>query len=156
MTLIVTASPAPPTSPGTPAPVTATRRSTVTATVTATGAVSGDVQTIDAFQSPSGNIACRVDSQGVRCDVKELTFTPPKPSECSMGVPHAIVLATGAKAAFICISDTVADPGLPVLAYGSTTRAHGFTCVSQEDGMHCSDDGTGNGFRLARGSYDLS
>jgi hypothetical protein len=73
-----------------------------------------------------------------------------------MGVPKAIVMPANKAPAFQCISDTVADPSNPVLAYGESTHADAFTCTSEEDGMHCSDDSGGHSFRLARGSYDLN
>jgi hypothetical protein len=91
----------------------------------------------------------------VRCDINEMDFTAPKPASCN-GVPKAIVMAMNKAPGFQCISDTVADPSNPVLAYGDSTHAQAFTCISQEDGMHCTDDNSGHSFRLARGSYDLN
>ncbi len=150
VTVVVTASSAPPV-------VTSTaRRSTVTATVTRTGGATGGMHAWSQWQSPTGNISCLIGDGQVRCDINEMEFTAPKPASCSMGVPKAIAMATNKAPAFQCISDTVADPSNPVLAYGDSTHAKSFTCTSKVDGMHCTDDGSGHSFRLARGSYDLN
>ncbi len=135
---------------------TTARRSTVTATVTRTGGATGGTHAWSQWQSPTGNISCLIGEGQVRCDINEMDFTAPKPASCSMGVPKAIVMSTNKAPAFQCISDTVADPSNPVLAYGESTHADAFTCTSEEDGMHCSDDSGGHSFRLARGSYDLN
>jgi hypothetical protein len=158
VTIAITVTPTkPPTTAPTPPPVTVTSRPTVTRTTTEVGPPAHpiDVKDYDRFQSPSKNISCMITSDEVRCDIVEKTFTAPKPSDCSMGVPSALVIPSGQPARVRCISDTVADPGNPVLEYGQTTSSQGFTCASEEDGMHCREDATGHTFRLSRGSYDL-
>ena len=140
VTVVVTASSEPPV-------VTATApRSTITATVTRTGAGSGGSHSWLQWQSPSGNISCLIGEGQVRCDINDMDFTAPKPANCSMGVPKAVVMSMNKAPAFQCISDTVADPSNPVLAYGASTHGEAFTCTSKEDGMHCTDDNSGHSF----------
>ena len=119
---------------------------------------------LDHFQSPSGNIACMILDDGstspsVRCDVLEHTFTPPEEPAggCgSTGFGNSITLAAGAPARFMCAGDTVADPSLPVLAYGTTSAVGSFSCDSNEDGMVCADLSSGHWFRIAKASYSLN
>ncbi|PRZ35225.1 hypothetical protein CLV47_12245 [Antricoccus suffuscus] len=119
---------------------------------------------IDHFQSPSGNLACMIIDDGsapssVRCDVLSHTFTPPQepPGGCgATGFGSSIALAPGVPARFICAGDTVADPSLPVLAYGTTSVVGTFSCDSKEDGIVCADLGSGHWFRIAKASYSLN
>lgn len=119
---------------------------------------------LDHFQSPSGNIACMIIDDAtapssVRCDVLEHTFVPPQEpaSGCgATGFGNSIELAPGAPARFICAGDTVADPSLPILAYGTTSAVGSFSCDSNEDGMVCVDLGSGHWFRIAKASYSLN
>ena len=150
VTVVVTAAPDAPPEPV----VTSTApRPTVTVTRTAGGGSGGHAYT--QWRSPSGNIGCAVSDGTVRCDAAEITFTPPQPAQCSTGVPRSIVLEQGDAPEFVCAAGTVLSAGAPVLEYGESTSSGGFTCQSKEDGMHCADDDSGAGFRLARGSYDL-
>ena len=59
------------------------------------------------------------------------------------------------RAQLTCASDTVADPGLRVLAYRQAVSYGGVVCDSQETGVRCVNRATGHGFRVARASFDL-
>ncbi len=65
-----------------------------------------------------------------------------------------MVLESGKPAGMQCISDTVMAPGLPVLAYGSSTVVGDITCSSSKAGMHCQDT-SGHAFDLSRAAYDV-
>ncbi len=110
------------------------------------------------FQSPTGNIHCVIfsgyeaDSDGARCDIGE--FTPsaiPAPADCEFDWGNAFWIASnGRRGGLACISDSVADPGNPVLEYGQSVSAGGVTCVSAKNGMTC-QNAAGHGFTLSRG-----
>ena len=159
-----------PSSPPPPSTVTLPPSSTVTVVVTptpsptlqpptppATPATSaGAAQELYQWQSPTKNIACLIGEGEVRCDINEVDFAPPKPADCSMGVPRAIVMAMNQPPRWVCISDTVASPESPVLEYGSSAHGGAFTCTSEEAGMTCRDDNSGHSFTLSRGSAELN
>ena len=116
----------------------------------------------------------------VRCDVLAHTWTlPPKPVDCEFDWSHGVYLE-GGSASLTCSSDTVASeaavdntstwwlgrPGsqriavdsrgaLAALAYGSSLRLGTVTCLSDTDGVHCTDAKTGHGFDIAKATYRL-
>jgi hypothetical protein len=108
------------------------------------------------FASPSGNIGCRMTRQEVRCDLLEQNWqVPPAPQGCTQAEGTGAVLAGAGEARLTCPGDTVADPALPELAYGSAVRFDGVLCVSRKTGMRCQNEQTGHGFEVARASYAL-
>jgi hypothetical protein len=108
------------------------------------------------FATPSGNIACLMRADEVRCDVLERTWTlPPKPADCDLDFGNGVLLVSAGPARLSCIGDTVADPALPKLAYGQAVRYAGVVCVSRETGLRCDNPVTGHGFRVSRGSYEV-
>lgn len=124
------------------------------------GGMAGDghAAEIAYFQTPSRNIGCayipviiRGDAPTLRCEITSgLRPLPPRPRRCGDAVWGRAVLMTRAGAARrICISDTIREPSAPVLAYGRTWRAGGFTCVSRTTGVRC-ENRAGHGWRLSR------
>ena len=108
------------------------------------------------FVTPSRNIACRMSTGDVRCDVVQRTWeVPPPPAECTRSYGTGAVLAGSGKGELSCVGDTVADPSLSVLDYGQGVRFGDMVCVSKENGMRCENPRTGHGFAVARASYDL-
>ena len=57
--------------------------------------------------------------------------------------------------ALTCAGDTVGDPALPMLQYGQSVTFAGIVCVSRDTGIRCTNTGTGHGFRVSRGAYEL-
>jgi hypothetical protein len=94
------------------------------------------------FQTPSRQIGCLISTSTraaetfVRCDplfLNDRAYT---------------VSATG-RGRTIRISDTVADPDAPVLAYGRRVRLGPFTCVSRRTGLTCRNR-RDHGFAISR------
>ncbi|WP_331757817.1 hypothetical protein OG225_41390 (plasmid) [Nocardia sp. NBC_01377] len=112
------------------------------------------------FVSPSGNIACRIEPNAtppaVVCEATDIAFTAPPVPDCdSNRYGHVVVLVVGDRPRFPCAPQPLPSQALPRLPYGSHSTAGPFTCDSAENGVTCRDTGTGNGFRLARETYDL-
>ena len=114
------------------------------------------------FTTPSRNISCQLTdtsptSDGAaRCDVAQSSWPlPPKPADCAGNWGGGVAVSAAEKAQLTCASDTVADPGLEVLAYGQAVSYGGIVCDSQETGVRCVNRATGHGFRVARASFDL-
>jgi hypothetical protein len=113
------------------------------------------------FKMPSGNIFCVLeqgsDSSAVdmRCDINQMTDKGlPRPRGCPLSYGDAFVInATGA-AIPLCHGDTVANPDLPPLAYGTVWRVNAFTCRSATTGVTCSN-ASGHGFILSREAQKL-
>lgn len=132
--------------------------STTSATPSVTPAPStstGRNLSLDRFQSPSRNIGCVIEEGlSVRCDLGESAITEKHDCNDIGDWGQSIALDRGRKAAMQCASDTVLDPAVAVLAYGSSTRVGSITCTSSQDGIRCTDD-LGHGFRLSRASYEV-
>lgn len=108
------------------------------------------------FATPSGNITCAMTADGTRCDVLERTWQiPPKPADCLLDYGSGTILQPGQPGQLLCAGNTVADPSLPVLAYGETVRFAGVECASRQTGVRCTDTASGHGFEVARAAYQV-
>lgn len=105
------------------------------------------------FRSPSGNIACRIDDGGARCDVADRSWSPPADPACAGGPGAGLVVGGPGAARPSCGGDPVGAG--PDLDYGTRLTRGDVTCVSRRDGVECRDAGTGHGFEAARASFRL-
>lgn len=108
------------------------------------------------FRTPSGNIGCGYskfagEAANLRCEiVSRLKPLPPRPRTCTDGVwGRAVGMAPTGRASGYCITDTVMDPGAPVLGYGTTWSRGGFRCTSRVTGLTCTNL-AGHGWFLSR------
>ncbi len=102
------------------------------------------------FQTPSRNIACSYHSGILRCEIGGgLEPLPPKPVSCSLDWGYGLKLRLTGRAYVLCAGDTIRQPDAPVLAYGSTWRRSGLSCVSRTTGLTCRN-AAGHGFFLSR------
>ena len=107
---------------------------------------------------PSKNIGCSMDTDVVRCDIAEKSWTPPpKPATCEWDYGFGAILTGKGPAQLSCTSDSVlgATPETITLEYGHALRVGRFRCTSQPTGVDCRDLKSAHGFTLARGSYQL-
>lgn len=105
-----------------------------------------------AFRSPTGNIHCMILSNGwaeARCDLMEAVETYPRPPDCDMEWGRSFAVGPAGPGQPLCVGDTVAMSGTPVLNYGGSISHAGFTCRSERTGMTCVNL-QGHGFALAR------
>jgi hypothetical protein len=110
----------------------------------------------ESFTSPSGNIACTIDSERARCVIKDYDYSPPqKPDDCRLDDWGAIVVANKDGAGFSCVEAPETDGPSRVLGYGESISAEGMTCDSTEEGMTCKSDDSGVGFNIRRASVDF-
>ena len=116
----------------------------------------------DAFQTPSGNIACSITSGGtdgllVFCEITEYTYVrPPRPPGCMLGGwGNRILMGQGSAPEWICHGDALLGDGLPTLPYGQASSGGTITCDSETSGVTCTDSSTGHYFRVSRESYQL-
>lgn len=108
------------------------------------------------FASPSGNIACYVQPQSVRCDIAESawdpTTIPNRPADCQGVWGDAMEVSGTSRPDFVCHGDTVFGTG-PVLDYGRSLRVGDITCTSRQTGVECQAGAGGHGFSMSRTSY---
>lgn len=110
----------------------------------------------ESFTSPSGNIACTIDSERARCMIKDYDYSPPaKPDDCRLDDWGAIVVANNEGAGFSCVEAPESEGAARVLGYGDSVSAEGMTCTSTEEGMECKSDDSGVGFNVRRASVDF-
>jgi hypothetical protein len=123
---------------------------------------------LNEFQSPSGNIYCRV---GVGNDGKGSVIcqgghglTVGKPPGCDHEAwGDRFTMDQGSAPVSHCHWDTIVpphtspgpNPAVPILEYGQTSSAGSITCDSERTGMTCTDNSTGHYFRMSREANEL-
>jgi serine/threonine-protein kinase len=123
---------------------TETTGETRTVTVTSAAPV-GQVS----FRTPSAAIGCASGSE-LRCDIRSgLRPRPAKPPSCKLDWGFGYSLQATGSAAPVCAGDTVIDPSARAVAYGTTWRRGGFSCLSKVTGLRCTNR-DGHGFFLSR------
>ncbi|MGH1562802.1 DUF6636 domain-containing protein [Mumia sp. DW29H23] len=102
-----------------------------------------------AFQSPTGNIVCRLGEDGARCDILDFAFEPPpKPDGCGEDWGGTLVVdASGGY--FSCGAPSLAGKS-PELAYGHSTVVGDYGCTSQRTGVTCLHTESKHGFTVSR------
>jgi len=117
--------------------------------------VAVNTQVLESFQTPSGNIFCRMDEGGARCDISEKIYEPPyKPASCSLDWGNSLSVGSTGPGEVGCIGDTVKDPSAPVLGYGQVSTVGSITCTVEESGVSCDNEATGHGFTLSKMSIN--
>jgi len=121
----------------------------------------GDVQVAtDAtgFSSPSGNIACYLQPNAVRCDIAQATWdpttVPDRPASCEGVWGDSLEITGTGRAEFVCHGDTVFGTG-PVLDYGRALRVGDVTCTSRQTGVECRVGASDHGFSMSRTAYQF-
>ncbi len=115
------------------------------------------VSDLTGFTSPSGNIGCIIDSDSVRCDIRERDWAPPtKPADCPdvVGFGQGLTLSAVGKADFVCAGDTTLMSG-PSLAYGDSITTGSLRCEVTQVGIECRNPEHGSGLSLSRQGYEL-
>lgn len=102
--------------------------------------------------APSGNIACALGEDNVRCTIFENNYAdrgyqmcPNIQTTLSAGESGTQILCGGA--------DVVSAGGASQLAYNATVTNDRFACTSRETGMTCWDMSTGASFAMARNGW---
>jgi hypothetical protein len=115
------------------------------------------------FTSPTGNIYCSIAASGdvpPGCELRDGRITPPA-GTCDTGGGGAKDVGriewAGDTPTLVCNSDTMIQPGAPVLQYGSIAQVQGspFQCVSEQIGMTCINTTGKKGFFMAKGAYTI-
>lgn len=116
-----------------------------------------------AFTSPTGNIFCSISPTGgvpPGCEVRDGRITPPAGTcDTSGGGAKDVgrIEWSGDSPKLICNSDTMIQPGVPVLQYGAIAMVQGspFQCLSENIGMTCINTKGKKGFFMAKGVYQV-
>jgi hypothetical protein len=114
------------------------------------------------FTTPSGNIACGLDTAvpgggaasalSLACVVTSFAgATPPKPSSCTLNwAPSWFSIENGRVTRGLCLGGPPFDPISPALPYGSTLRSGELACRSDAGFLACVDLTTRHGFAVNR------
>ncbi|GAA1875927.1 hypothetical protein GCM10009836_66510 [Pseudonocardia ailaonensis] len=134
---------------------------TTTTTTTTAPPTTSDVQVATeatGFSSPSGNIACYLSPNSVRCDIAQATWDPStvpnRPAGCQGVWGDALEVTGSDRPDFVCHGDTVFGTG-PILDYGRSLRVGDVTCASRQTGVECRVGASGHGFSLSRTTYQF-
>ncbi|MGA9870451.1 MAG: DUF6636 domain-containing protein, partial [Rhodococcus sp. (in: high G+C Gram-positive bacteria)] len=83
---------------------------------------------------------------------------PPRPDDCMISWGNGIRVTNSGPAEFMCSGGAVYTSGGetidPALSIGQEIVAEGYTCLSAVDGITCTNDETGHGFRIAPDSNE--
>ncbi|CAN5277039.1 hypothetical protein BH09ACT12_BH09ACT12_37690 [soil metagenome] len=117
-------------------------------------------QKFSRFASPSGNLYCVLDSPYLPPSCELGNGAIRDPATCPDDGPSQSVGRiefTDAAPQPICNSDTIREPGPPVLGYGgiATWPDTTVTCVMEEFGVTCVNPPANQGFFLAKGRYQI-
>ncbi len=117
-------------------------------------------QELSRFESPSGNLYCVLDSPYLPPSCELAKGAIPDPAACPDGGPSQSVGRiefTEAAPQPVCNTDTIREPGAPVLGYGGAASWADttVTCVLEELGVTCVNPPSMQGFFLARGRYQV-
>lgn len=127
---------------------------------------SQNVAVNEGFMMPSGNIACMFyGGKIVRCDLMNYgtlnlvglnnAYIPISKANCPVGNwGDAFELSQTGRASPLCHGDTIYDPNLPKLNYGSSLTKNNITCQSQSNGLTCKNT-SGHGFFINRNAQQF-
>lgn len=115
-------------------------------------------QEFSRFASPSGNLYCVLDSPYLPPSCELGIGAIPDPVTCSADGPSQNVGRiefTEVAPQPVCNTDTIREPGPPVLGYGAIASWPDttVTCVMERVGVTCVNPPVGQGFFLAKGRY---
>lgn len=110
----------------------------------------------DMFKSPSNNILCHGDDEGVECRIVNKTnkSTLSKPKDCELDWGDGFGVSKTGRAYLTCYGDAFVATDMSVLAYGKTIKGNGWQCTSAKTGMTCKNS-QGHGFTLRRNKQTL-
>ncbi|MGJ9373571.1 hypothetical protein [Nesterenkonia sp. CF4.4] len=105
-------------------------------------------QDIPAFTAPSGNINCAIGEDELACSILDYSFETPQDCE------GPARLSIGSEDPQLDCGSTGGEDSA-TLQYGQSATNGRFACNSSESGVECWNTETGNGFFMARESYQL-
>ncbi len=113
------------------------------------------------FSSPDGRFQCGIVTLASRTEAGCQGTTapvPPRPEDCMISWGNGIRVTNAGAAEFMCAGGAVYTSGGetidPPLGVGQQIQADGYTCMSAPDGISCTNDDTGHGFRIAPDSNE--
>lgn|GEM_PF-770926 len=106
-----------------------------------------------AFQTPSGNVHCRLAGGALRCEALERDFPPSAAAACQNWAGLLALRETG-EVALPCDGASLRNDEAFVLGYGARWSLAGVTCESQEAGLRCANR-AGHGFQVSRARLTL-
>ena len=104
------------------------------------------------FASPTRNIGCTITPDAANCEIAQFMYATPTLEGCTGDVGHEIEV-TPDSAHWVCRAGApppAPGPDVADLDWGKSISAYGFTCTSENDGVTCVHDESGNAFSLAR------
>lgn len=107
------------------------------------------------FATPSGNIYCAlaVGEMPAACELSDGKIDDPNACPGAMTTRVGRIELQQGRAVPVCNTDTIRQPGAPVLDYGQVAMTRDTECVSEEIGVTCVSRSGQYGFFLHRGSY---
>ena len=136
---------------------TSTTAPAVTTSTTRPVAAPPSARRLDAFQTPSGNIACATwpeDDGSVRCDISQYSYAPPpRPDYCDTDWGGAFLIEPDAGVEVLCAGDTVYSLDLPKPAAGTSVVIGRSVCSVRTRSVECVVSETDGGLFLSPERY---
>jgi len=113
------------------------------------------------FTTPSGNIKCAIGSSStnvpVACLINQNTILhPPRPADCLASwswAENVVVLSNDGAQSGRCTGDSPVPQVSAPLPYGSLLTYGGYSCLSAETGVTCTEVAGSHGFTVNRASF---
>lgn len=114
--------------------------------------VPDDALELAAFEMPSGNIWCELNSDEAHCSIEDFNYSPPPMPDCDNDLVGHVWQVTAEGADPVCPDDGALQrpDDLAELTYGEAAAAGDFLCRSDRQGVTCKSVPTGHGFEIAR------
>jgi hypothetical protein len=105
------------------------------------------------FQTPNGNIGCRISYHRIRCGIFAAGWTSLQyGGKCAVDHGHLIALGSSGTS-IICSNNTVIPPdgesGFPVLKRTMSTSVGPFTCKNHNQALACTSQVSHHGFQVS-------
>lgn len=148
--------------PGATPDTTSTSATSANAQDSEEGTAGGDLSALDyTFVTPSGNIACAIGENRTVCGIRRFEYDVPEQAaaRCEEGNVGHFLAVSAEETTLLCDTSgpepAIDTAGVPVLGYGESTEANGFTCLSEETGVTCTHEDSGRTISVRRALYTL-
>lgn len=133
--------------------------STTASQTSSTTSTPARVRHLTTWESPTGDVVCRVERRSNPAQVACQKVTPAYPRQTERyttkcrdadNPTNTARLASGRPTSWSCVGEYWGGPGVPILQYGEAVKVGPLTCESDRTGMTCWEKGQHTAFSFRR------
>lgn len=108
------------------------------------------------FTITGSNLGCTINQTGVRCGIKNRSWTPPvQPSSCKSTWGDTIALASKGLPTFACGGNSPIQVGAKVVPSGWDDKVGNYICQVRSFDVNCFNSTSNSGFMISRTGYSV-